>query len=232
MRFRLYPLFFMMYINEMDHLQAPNQLEEILSTPDALDVDGAKEIKLTDSTGFVDALRASTNTDEPMPEVYEWRTTKLPEREIMPMSSVKDVATSLIQRVNTDKALFEAGVSENDIQEIMTLDDYRAKLIEGNSRYKELFRKAPRLFRMIVSGKCTPQNVSHIMDLIQLRAHQESAGQTQKEKEQQVSAYFRANFMRKAREGEEEEAVRTGKGFRGTPMTAEQVKEDLRNKKQ
>ena len=210
----------------MENLKAPNQIEEILTTPDALDVEGAQEIQLTDSSGFVSALR-SRNTDEPMPEVYEWKTTKLPQHEIMPMSSVKDIVTSLLQRVNADKVKFANPSAD---EPLVTLDDYRAQLIEENPRYKELFRKAPRLFRMIVSGKCTPQNVNHIMKLIELRAHQETAGQTLEEKQAQVSAYFREHFMRKAKEGEEEEAVRTGKGFRGTPMTREQVLEDITKK--
>lgn len=212
----------------MDHLQAPNLIEEILSTPDALGVEGAKEIKLTDSTGFIDALRGGSNADEPLPEVYEWRTTKLPDHEIMPMSTTKDVVACLRQRVEADSAKLGSA----DEPSFTDLDDYRAHLIAGNEQYAELFQKAPHLFRMIVSGKCTPRTMERIMELIALRSHQETAGQTLDEKQQQVSAHFRRHFMRKAREGEEEAAVRAGTGFSGTAMTAEQVRAELGGKTQ
>jgi len=56
-----------------------------------------------------------------------------------------------------------------------------------------------------------------------MRRHQENSTQTMEQKQAQVSTYFRSNFSRPAKDGEEEEAVRTGKGFRGKPMTREQV---------
>ena len=135
------------------------------------------------------------------------------------MSVVKDLVVSLLQDV-------EASRNVPETQE-MGLDEFRAWLMEQNPRYQEFFQKLPRLFRMCVSARNTPVNVAHIMKLIEMRRHQESSGQTLDQKQAQVSRYFQANFSREAKPGEEKEALRTGRGFRGTPMTRDQVKNEL-----
>lgn len=205
--------------NKMD-LSERNPVKEILETPDNLDIEGAQEVKLTDASEFINAL---PQTDGPKPEVYEYRITKLPEHEILPMSKVKDLVISLCQDM-------EACKHDPEVQQ-MKLDDFRLWLMEKNPMYKEFFKKLPRLFRMIVSSKNTPNNLGHIMDLIEMRRHQEGSGQTKKEKEAQVGAYFRSNFSREAKPGEEEEAIRNGSGYAGTPMTRDQVKADLASQK-
>lgn len=199
----------------MAHLQEANPISDILTTPTCLHIPGAREIQLTDSTAFRESLR----TNDGRAEVYEWRTTQLPEHEILPMVVVKDLVLSLIQDVEAARNITSTAT--------MSLDEFRAWLIEGNPRYREFFTKLPRLFRMIVSSRNTPVNIAHVMRLIELRRHQESSTQSLTEKQTQVGAYFRANFSRPARPGEEEAAVRTGRGFRGTPLTADQVREEL-----
>jgi len=202
---------------EMAHLGDSNPIQEILSTPDCLNVPGAREIQLTDSSGFREALRSNQNA--PAAEVYEWRTTQLPDAEVLPMTVVKDLVVSLMQDVEASKSVDETLE--------MSLDEFRVWLMRQSPRYEEFFQKLPRLFRLVVSSRNTPMNIGHVMKLIELRRHQEGKTQTLEEKQAQVSHYFRANFAREARPGEEEEAVRTGKGFRGTAVTRDQVRQDL-----
>lgn len=201
----------------MAHLKESNPVQDILSTPDCLDIEGAREIQLTDSSGLCKAL--ASNPNAPRAEVYEWRTTQLPEHEVLPMTTVRDLVVSLNQDVEASKSVEET--------KEMTLDEFRVWLIAGNPRYQEFFQKLPRLFRMIVSARNTPINMGHIMHLISMRGHQETSGQTLKQKQAQVGAYFQSNFARPVRPGEEEEAVRTGRGVRGTPLTRDQVREEL-----
>lgn len=201
----------------MDSFEEPNAISEILTVPDSSAVPGAESIKLTDSSGFRAALAASGKAKNA--EVYEWHTTKLPEHEILSAARVKTLAVSLLADVELYKN--DARTAE------MTLDEFRAFLIETIPAYQEFFQKLPRMFRMIVSARNTAVNVEHIMALIQMRAAQESRSMSAAEKQLQVSRYFRSNFSREARPGEEEAAVADGTGFRGTPMTAAQVRDDL-----
>lgn len=204
----------------MDKFEAPNAIDEILSTPDCLDIAGCEKIKLTESSGFQAALQGSKDAKNKRAEVYEWHSTKLPDHEILSMDRVKDLTTSLLQdvRENTD----------NPEVSKMTLDEFRAWLIDNNSAYEEFFKKCPRLFRMIVSARNTPANIKRIMEMIEIRRVHQDKSRTLKENTSQISDYFRnSGMVRKALPGEEEEAVRTGKGFRGEAMTPNQVIEDL-----
>ncbi len=135
------------------------------------------------------------------------------------MTEVKDCVVSLLQDVEASRSVEET--------QHLSLDEFRAWLMDKNPKYVEFFQKLPRLFRMVVSSRNTPVNVAHIMKLIEMRRHQETSGQTMQQKQAQVSQYFQSNFARPAKEGEEERAVRSGKGFRGTPMTREQVRNQL-----
>jgi len=205
------------FVQQMDSFEEPNAISEILTVPDSSSVPGAESVKLTDSSGFRAALAASGKAKNA--EVYEWHTTKLPEHEVLSAARVKTLAVSLLGDVELYK--HDARVAN------MTLDEFRAFLIETTPEYKEFFQKLPRMFRMIVSARNTAVNVDHIMALIQLRASQEGSSMSMAEKQLQVSRYFRSNFSREARPGEEAAAVAAGTGFRGTPMTAEQVRADL-----
>jgi hypothetical protein len=59
---------------------------------------------------------------------------------------------------------------------------------------------------------------------------QEASAMSKRDREVQVGAYFREHFSRVALPGEEEEAVRNGTGYSGTPMTRDQVHADLGSK--
>ena len=194
-----------------------NAVREILETPDNLDVEGAREIKLTDASEFMQSLRA--DSDAPQPEVYEYRTTMLPDHEILPMSAVKDIVVSLYQDFEDCKTSPEVAT--------MNLDEFRLWLMEKNPKYKEFFKKFPRLFRNIV-GPESSRSRAHVFKLIELRRVQESADMTKKAREVQVGAYFRENFSRAAKPGEEEAAVKAGTGYSGTAMTRDEVRQDLK----
>jgi hypothetical protein len=196
-----------------------NPVREILETPDNLDVEGAREIKLTDASEFIQSLR--TEPGEPRPEVYEYRTTVLPAHEILPMSQVKDVVVSLYQDVEDCRQLPEVAT--------LSLDDFRAWLMEKNPKYKEFFKKLPRLFRKIV-GPNSKQDRKHVFRLIEMRRVQERLAMSKQQREAQVGAYFRENFSRAAKPGEEEAAVAAGTGYSGTAMTRDQVRHELLQK--
>ena len=139
------------------------------------------------------------------------------------MAVVKDLAVSLIQDVEASKDVAATRT--------MSLDEFRAWLIDGNARYAEFFQKLPRLFRMLVSSRSTPVNIAHIMKLIELARHQENSDKSLTEKQAEAGHYLRGNFMREARPGEADEAVRNGTGVRGTPVTRDQVRDELSGKK-
>jgi len=206
----------------MDKFEKPNAVDEILSIPDCLDIAGAEKIKLTESSGFQAALQGSNNPKKKQAEVYEWHSTKLPESEILSMDRVKDLTTSLLQDVRENM--------DNPAVSKMSLDEFRAWLIESNKAYEEFFKKCPRMFRMIVSSRNTPSNMKRIMELIEIRrVHQDNKSRSLKDNTAQISDYFRnSGLMRKALPGEEEEAVRTGKGFRGEAVTRDEVEKDLK----
>jgi hypothetical protein len=201
-------------------LSDENPVRDILETPDNLDIEGAEEVKLTDASEFMNSLRHKP--DEPRAEVYEYRITKLPAHEVLPMKMVKDVVISLMQDVDACKT--------NPQTQHMKLDEFRAWLMEENAMYKELFKKMPRLFRKIVSARITPEDKTHIMKMIEMRRVQEASAMSKRDREVQVGAYFREHFSRVALPGEEEEAVRNGTGYSGTPMTRDQVHADLGSK--
>jgi hypothetical protein len=198
-----------------------NPIRDILDTPDNLDIEGAEEVRLTDASEFINTL--PKDADGPSPEVYEYRVTKLPKHEILPMSMVKDVVISLFQDVDVCKT--------DPLRQNMGLDEFRAWLMENNPMYKELFRKMPRLFRRIVRADVPVTDKQHIMKLIEMRRVQEATDMPLRDRQVQSGTYLRENFSRPARPGEEEEAVRSGKGYSGTPMTREQVKADLKKGK-
>ena len=207
----------------MDKFEAPNAVDEILSTPDCLDIAGTRKIKLTESSGFQAALQESSDPSQKRAEVYEWHSTKLAEREILPMDRVKDLTTSLLQDVRDNM--------DNPLVSTLSLDGFRAWLIEGNPAYAEFYQKCPRLFRMVVSSRNTPANIKRIMELIEIRrVHQDNKSRSLKENTSQISDYFRnSGLVRRALPGEEAEAVRTGKGFRGEAMTREDVSRELKS---
>ena len=208
----------MEYNNKMNFER--NAIREILETPDNLDVEGAREIKLTDASEFIESL--ATEPDKPKPEVYEYRTTMLPAHEILPMSEVRDVVVSLYQDFESCKTLPEV--------QTLTLDEFRAWLMERNPKYEAFFKKFPRLFRNII-GPDSQKSRPRVFELIEMRRAQEQAGMSKKAREAQVGSYFRSHFSRPAKPGEEEAAVRAGTGYSGTAMTREDVKQELMKKK-
>ena len=218
----------------MAHLQPSNQIQDILHTPDCLDIPGASEVQLTDSSALRATLRGAAASSagvvahddgdggtppDVTPEVYEWRTTRLPLHEILPMKFVKPTLEALVRDVEAAKS--------NPATHTMSLDEFRVWLMDGDPRYKQLFQKLPRLFRMVVSSKNTPENMAHIMRLIEMRRVQEASSQTVEEKTHQVSSYFRSNFARPAAPGEEARAVANGTGYRGTPLTRDDIARDF-----
>jgi hypothetical protein len=193
-----------------------NAIKEILETPDNLDVEGAREVKLTDASEFIRALPHDPNV--PHPEVYEYRTTILPENERIPMHRVMDLAISLYDDFDATSAIEETRSKD--------LDGIRLWLMEKNPHYKEFFKKCPKLFRSIVSGN-SEKFRKHIMLMISEKWTHMEMNLPRKESDARIAPYMRQHFMRRALPGEEEAAVAAGTGFSGTPMTRDEVRQEI-----
>ena len=195
-------------------MRRENAIQDILDTPDCLDIPGARSVQLSDSASLQHAM-----AHKPEVAVMDWNTTLLPTEEILPAARVKDLVLSLVE----DVELF----SENQETKNLSLDEFRAWIMEREDAYKELFKKLPRLFRLVVNGEKSGTKLMKVMELIEIRRHQESQNMTTEEKRAQVSDFFRTTFVRPAEPGEEEAAVREGRGFRGTMVSSSEIKQDL-----
>ena len=198
-------------------------IRDILTIPDNLDVEGAEEVKLTDASEFMKSLPA--NPEGPAPEVYEYRVTKLPAHEILSMSVVRDLVVSLIQDVEACRTDPRCAHFAND-------DEFRVWLMDETPVYQEFFKKHPHLFRRIAcKAPLPPREKKFIMEMIAMKQKHLENNVPLEQCRMESGKYMRDNFSRPARPGEEEEAVRNGTGYSGTPMTAEQVKADLKKGK-
>jgi hypothetical protein len=72
----------------------------------------------------------------------------------------------------------------------------------------------------------TPKKLQHLLELMELRERHERGTKTLDEQKQEVSAYFMSNFVRPALPGEEEEAVASGRGLRGTMVTRDDIERE------
>lgn len=174
--------------------------------------EGAEEIALTDAAPLVEHLRqqGATNT-----QAYEWHATKLPADQIVPAATVREVSMALFLDAQRSRA-DPARAAWTDAQ-------HRDAVVEANSAYQKLSRTHPRLVLLVTGSEITPRKLQHLLELIELRERHERGALTLDQQKAQISQYFMSNFVRPARPGEEEEAVRTGRGLRGTIVSKDQI---------
>ena len=174
--------------------------------------EGAQTVALTDSAPLVEQLRRTGATNA---EAFEWHINKLPEDQIVPARRVRDVSMALFLEAQTSRA--------NPARAAWTDAQHRDAVVDANEEYKKLSQTHPRLVLLVTGKEITPRKLQHLLELIELRERHENGTLSLDEQKAQVSQYFMGNFVRPALPGEEEEAVRTGKGLRGTIVNKEEM---------
>lgn len=187
------------------------------SQAEANEAQGATKIALTDSQPLQQHLRRTGQTNA---EAYEWHITKLPDDQIVPASRVRQLAMRLFLDVVKSRA--DAAHRE------WTDEQHREFVLRASDDYQRLSQTHPRLVLMLCAHDFSSKKLQHLLELIELRERHETQNLSQTQRQEQVSAYFRANFVREAKPGEEEEAVRNGTGLRGTLVTKEQMEADTK----
>ena len=143
---------------------------------------------------------------EPSPEMFEWHINKLPEEEIVPARTVRDVMMAMFLDVYMMRQKHPDWSDEK----------HRESVLLTKEEYRKLSFTHPRLVLLLCGSECTPRKLECVMELIALRESHETSRQTTEEKQAEVSQYFQSRFIRPAEPGEEERAVAAGTGVRGT----------------
>lgn len=190
-----------------------NSVEEIIYANSKADSNvGSERIALTDSLPLRQMIE---RTGQSNASAYEWHITKLPEDQILKAHTVRERALALFQ----DVCISRAHVDRRNWSDAQ----HREAVLRGNDVYEQLAKTHPRMVLMLTSQSCDMRKLQHLLELIELRAKQERDGKSTEHHQAEVSQYFRANFVREAKPGEEEEAVRNGTGMRGTMVTADDM---------
>lgn len=179
--------------------------------------EGAQSVALTDAAPLVDHLRRTGATNA---EAFEWHVNKLPEDQIVPARKVREVSMALFLDAQQSRA--------NPERTGWTNAQHRDAVVEANEEYKKLSQTHPRLVLLVTGNEITPRKLQHLLELIELRERHEKGTLNMDQQKTQVSQYFMSNFVRPALPGEEEEAVRTGKGLRGTIVSKEDMERESR----
>lgn len=182
--------------------------------------EGGCTVALTDSTALRQELARTGATNA---EAYEWHVTKLPEEQIVPARRVRDVSMALFLEAQESRA--------NPARSTWPDAQHRDFLVERSEEYKKLSQTHPRLVLLVTGSEMTPRKLQHLLELIELRERHERGTLTLEQQQAQVSQYFMSNFVRPAQPGEEEEAVRTGKGLRGTVVSKEDMEREASQRK-
>lgn len=171
----------------------------------------APTVALTDSSELQTALKRDQRDGDMQQSVYEWHVSKLPETQIVPATTVRQVATAFFMDIVTSRQRKE--------RQGWTDAQHRDAVLRDNNRYEQMAYTHPRTLLMLSGSDVTEKKLQNLMDLIELRERQEQSSMSLEQKQAQVSRYFMSNFVRPARPGEEEEAVRNGTGLRGELVT-------------
>lgn len=164
-------------------------------------------VPLTSSEEFREHI-ANCPQDEGLTQsVYEWHVNKLPDDQIVPAARVREVCTSFFMDIVKSRAMPSRGG--------WTDQQHRDAVITSQQVYEDLARTHPRLILMLAGSDVSERKLQHLLDLIELRERHEHSNLSMEQKQAQVSRYFMSNFVRPARPGEEDEAVRNGTGVRG-----------------
>jgi hypothetical protein len=164
-------------------------------------------VPLTSGAEFAEKVKGDARDEGLRQTVYEWHVNKLPEDQIVPASRVRQVATSFFLDIMQSRGKPERR-EWSDTQ-------HRDAVLLSQDAYVDMARTHPRTMLMLASSDVTERKLKHLLDLIELRERQEHSSMSVEKKQEQVSRYFMSNFVRAALPGEEEEAVRTGRGVRG-----------------
>lgn len=177
--------------------------------------EGGQTIALTDSTALRQQLQRTGATNA---EAYEWHVTKLPEDQIVPARRVRDVSMALFLEAQQSRA--------NPARSSWTDAQHRDLIVENNEEYRKLSQTHPRLVLLVTGSEVTPRKLQHLLELMELRERHETGRLTLDQQKAQISQYFMSNFVRPALPGEEDEAVRTGKGLRGTVVSKDEMERE------
>jgi hypothetical protein len=176
---------------------------------------GGETVALTDSAPLREQLARTGATNA---EAYEWHVTKLPADQVVPAKRVRDVSMALFLEAQESRA--------NPARAGWTDAQHRDSIVERSEEYKKLSQTHPRLVLLVTGSEVTPRKLQHLLELLELRERHEKGTLSTDQQKAQVSQYFMSNFVRPALPGEEEEAVRTGKGLRGTVVTKEEMERE------
>lgn len=167
----------------------------------------APTVALTNGAELQAALARDQPDGDLQQSVYEWHVNKLPANQIVPASTVRDVATAFFMDIVRSRQM-EQRRGWTDAQ-------HRDAVLVSQARYEQMAHTHPRLLLMLSGSDVTEKKLQHLLDLIELRERHEHSTMTLEQKQAQVSRYFMSSFVRPARPGEEEEAIRNGTGLRG-----------------
>ena len=173
---------------------------------------GAQTIALTDSAPLREQLRRQGANNA---EAFEWHVTKLPEDQIVPAQKVRDIGMAMFLDAQRSRA--------NPARATWTDAQHRDEVVESKEEYQKLSQTHPRLVLLVTGSEITPRKLQHLLELIELRERHEQGALSLDDQKAQISQYFMSNFVRPARPGEEEEAVRTGRGLRGTVVSRDDI---------
>lgn len=167
----------------------------------------APTVPLTNGAELQAALARDQRDGDLQQSVYEWHVNKLPENQIVPAATVRQVATAFFMDIVRSRQMVE--------RQLWTDAQHRDAVLQSSARYEQMAYTHPRMLLMLSGSDVTEKRLQHLLDLIELRERQEHSNMSLEQKQAQVSRYFMSNFVRPARPGEEEEAIRNGTGLRG-----------------
>lgn len=167
----------------------------------------APTVALTNAAELQAALQRDQPDGDLQQSVYEWHVNKLPEDQIVPAATVREVATAFFMDILRSR--------QDASRRGWTDAQHRDAVLVSQPRYEQMAHTHPRMLLMLSGSDVTERKLQHLLDLIELRERLEHSSMSLAQKQAHVSRYFMSNFVRPARPGEEEEAVRNGTGLRG-----------------
>lgn len=166
--------------------------------------EGATTHRLTTSSHMRRELAKRGEEDS---AVYDWQVSKLPEDQRIDVGQARNMILSVYSDAQNSW-------NHPDRQDF-TADQHRALIIEETPEFEELSRKMPRIFLLMTEREVPEEKRQHVLNLIAMQMDQQRRGLSVKQKEAEIAAYAHHHWVRKAKPGEEEEAVAAGTGLRG-----------------
>lgn len=164
--------------------------------------DGAEELAMTSSTHLRRELEKKGDTHA---EVYDWRITKLPKSNVLPMSEVRNILLSLYSDARDSYA--------TEGRERWEEDDHRRLLVEENGVYDAFTKTHPRLFLMMTAREVPASSRQHVLNMVSLKQQHLDSGMPMEAQQKEISTYFQQSFTHKTVPGEREDAIDGGYGY-------------------